>query len=110
MIKKDYINMQNKIIIELLQKMVKSFIPLDLKFFEKKILRLKDITDFESLESFIEKIIQNQIILSEAYNFHVYGAESTISLPLKLYYFFEQLKNFSIKFREFLFELKKLNI
>jgi len=77
---------------------------------KKKVLKLNDITSFESLDTFLEKIIHNQIIMEEANSFQNLGPQTTVSLPIRLFIFFEQLKQLAIRLREFLLEVKKLNM
>jgi len=109
-LKQEHAKIQHQAIIELFQKMVRSFIPLEFKYFEKKVLKLNDITSFESLDTFLEKIIHNQIIMEEANSFQNLGPQTTVSLPIRLFIFFEQLKQLAIRLREFLLEVKKLNM
>jgi len=109
-LKQEHAKIQNQAIIELFQKMVRSFIPLEFKYFEKKFLKLNDITSFESLDTFLEKIIHNQIIMEEANSFQNLGPQTPVSLPIRLFIFFEQLKQLAIRLREFLLEVKKLNM
>jgi len=88
--------------------MIRSIIPNELKLIEYNILN--GITDFNSLDGLLEKLIKNQMILGKEFNFHTVGYERTTSQPFKMYSLFEQLKNLTIKFREFLIEVKKLNL
>jgi len=63
------------------------------------------------MDVLLERIIQNQILLEEASGkFQGVAAKNTISLPIKLFLFLEHLKQLAIKFREFLLEVKKLNL
>jgi len=56
----------------------------------------------------LKKIIQNQIALKE--HLSVIGIDNTVDLPIKHFVFLEQLKQFSVKFKELVGEVKKLTI
>jgi len=102
--------MQNKLIIESFQKIIKSILPKELA--EHSILKLNDITDFDSLDDFINNLIRNQITLAKDCNFQNISNfnECKTFCPLKMYSLFEQLKNFANKFKEFLSEVRKFDI
>jgi len=92
-----------------LKKIVQNTIPLELKYLENKVLKLKTITNFDTLDSFLEKTIQNQSLLEEACDIR-YAGVNKVSIPIKIFIFFEQLRQLAMKFREFLCEGRKLNL
>jgi len=60
--KKDYIEIQDKLIIELFKNMLKNVTPLEFKFFEKKMLfNLKDVSNIYNLEMFLDGLLKSQI-------------------------------------------------
>jgi len=70
---------------------------------------LKDVTTFESFDELFEMIIHNQMILKE--HIQIIGLDSAnVSFLLKQFYFMEQLKQFAVKFRELVGEVKKLAV
>jgi len=88
-IKQEYSQLQCTVLIELFKRIVKNIIPLEFKFFEKSILKLNDVINFETMDVLLERIIQNQILLEEASGkFQGVAAKNTISLPIKLFLFF----------------------
>jgi len=103
---KEYSGIQEKIILEIFQNLVKALIPVELKSFEKIILQVHDISKFNNLDHLIDIIAHNQIILENTYNFKY--VKENASLPFKLFYFYELLKHLIHRFREFFFEVKKL--
>lgn len=60
-IKSEYVNLQDRVIIDLFKATIKSVIPLELKFLEKKVLKLNEVVNYQGLEYFLEKLIKNQI-------------------------------------------------
>lgn len=52
--------MQGNVTIELFKKMIYNIVPIELKYFERKFLNLKSISNFRSVENLLEKIIENQ--------------------------------------------------
>jgi len=50
--KKEYSGLQGYVLVELFKKIVKNIIPLELRYLEKKILKLEEVTNFDSLDSF----------------------------------------------------------
>jgi len=102
-IKNEHKIVQYDCIIELFRQIVIAITPIDIKLFTHKLLRLNDLTDFKSFDALLEKITQNQKMLNEIYNFKLFGSEKVISFPIKIYAFFEHLKNFTRHFREFFF-------
>jgi len=65
----DYTIMQNGLISELYKGLIKNMVPLDIRYFEMKCPRLKDIYNFNSIEELLENLSGNQYMLNEAYNF-----------------------------------------
>jgi len=92
----DYSKIQSNLISEIFKKIIKNLVPLDIKFFETKCAKLKDIYNFESIDAFVETLCDNQFILNEAYQFQ-YSSEVTTSFPLHVYMFYEQLKKTCFK-------------
>jgi len=108
-IKKDsYGKLQTEIVIDLYKKLIKSIIPVEIKVFIKQFINLKDIKNFDDIDTLLNNIIENQRILEEVYNFDLFGIEQKISLPLQTYCFFEHMKNFTIHFNEFHSEARRL--
>jgi len=106
--KQHYGKLQTEIVIDLYKKLIKSIIPVEIKVFIKKFINLKDIKNFDDIDTLLKNIIENQRILEEVYNFDLFGNEQ-ISLPLQTYCFFEHLKNFTIHFNEFHSEARRLD-
>jgi len=108
-IKNDHIQMQTSLYKELVKKLVNISMPLELKTFEKNQPRLINIYAFDSLESLHDSIAANQLILE-----HIFNLRNTVIDPksnvFKLYYYYEQLKTMAVKFRDFQFEIGKLNL
>jgi len=102
----DYSKIQNGLISEIFKKMIKNLVPLDIKFFETKCARLKDIYEFESIDSFVEILCENQFVLNDVYQFQ-YSSEVTTSFPLHVYMFYEQLKKLALNLKEYLFKARK---
>jgi len=107
--KQDYYKVQSQVLLELFKKMMKCLLPLNLKSFDNhQLFGLNDITNFESFDELFEKIIQNQMALKD--HLQVIGLDNTVALPIKHFVFLEQLKQFSVKFKELVGEVKKLTI
>jgi len=105
----DYSRMQHNIVFELFRKMIKNLIPLELKHMVRRMIKFKDLSSFESLDELLDIIIYNQIAVEEVNNsYHPTNPHMDNALPIKYFYFLEQLKALTIKYREFLFEVKKL--
>jgi hypothetical protein len=56
----DYSKIQNTLITEIFRGIVKNLIPLDIRFFEMKCSKLKDIYKFDCIDSFIDIVSENQ--------------------------------------------------
>jgi len=105
----EHSRMQHAIVFDLFRKMIKNLIPLELKHMVRRMIKFKDITCFESLDELMDIIIYNQIAVEEVNNsYHPTNPHTDNALPIKYFYFLEQLKTLTIKYREFLFEVKKL--
>jgi len=99
-LKREHNSLQKECMINLYKKMVKSIIPIDLKVFSKRFLRLRNITNFSSLDHLLEKINENQKILDEVYSLSSYG-KSLVTFPYKIKAFLDHLQNITRQFREF---------
>jgi len=107
--KQDYYKVQTKLLHELFKKMMRCLLPINFKSFDNKMPNLKDVTTFESFDELFEMIIHNQMILKE--HIQIIGLDSAnVSFLLKQFYFMEQLKQFAVKFRELVGEVKKLAV
>jgi hypothetical protein len=102
----DYTRCQNKLICELYKGIIKNMVPLDIRYFEMKCQKLKDIYNFECLNTLLENLNENQFMLNEAYNFQ-FNPDQAISFPLHVYMFYEQLKKFTLNFKECLLKVRK---
>jgi len=105
----DYTLMQNGLMGELYKGLIKNMVPLDIRYFEMKCPRLKDIYSFSTIDELLENLSDNQFMLNEAYNFQ-FLPEQAISFPLHVYMFYEQLKKFTLNFKEYLLKVRKFNI
>jgi len=105
----DYTLMQNGLMCDLYKGLIKNMVPLDIRYFEMKCPRLKDIYSFSSIDELLENLSDNQFMLNEAYNFQ-FLPEQAISFPLHVYMFYEQIKKFTLNFKEYLLKVRKFNI
>jgi len=108
-IQKNYTSTQNSLICELYKGLIKNMVPLDIRYFEMKCPRLKDIYNFDCIETLLENLSDNQFMLNEAYHFQ-FSPEQAISFPLHVYMFYEQLKKFTLNFKEYLLKVRKFNM
>jgi len=107
--KQEYYKIQTKLLHELFKKMMRCLLPINFKSFDNKLLNLKDVTTFESFDDLLEMIVHNQMTLKE--HIQIIGLDSVnVSFPLKQFIFMEQLKQFAVKFRELVEEVKKLAV
>jgi hypothetical protein len=58
----DYTMCQNKLICELYKGLVKNMVPLDIRYFEMKCHKLKDIYNFDCLNTLLENLNDNQFM------------------------------------------------
>jgi hypothetical protein len=98
--------MQSSLVVELYRDMIKSLVPLDIKFFEKKCNSLSDIYKFDTIDEFLDLLVQNQYVLNESYNFQ-FASEATNSFPFQVYMFYEHLKKMTLDFKENVFQVRK---
>jgi len=97
-IQNEYQNSQRILSFGLFKALIKSLVPLEIKYFEAKCSVLKDYLKAVNVDVFIEILVENQYILNEVYNFHL-TSEATISFPFHVYMFFEQIKKLAIDFK-----------
>jgi len=105
----DYCTLQNNSIIEVYKGLIKNMVPLHIRYFESNCPMLKDIYDFQCVESFLENLNHNQFSLNQAYHFQL-SSEQENSFPFHVYMFYEQLKKFTLSFKEHLLKVRKFNI
>jgi len=98
--------MQSSLVVELYRDMIKSLVPLDIKYFEKKCNSLSDIYKFDTIDEFLDLLVQNQYVLNESYNFQ-FATEATNSFPFQVYMFYEHLKKMTLDFKENVFQVRK---
>jgi len=98
--------MQSSLVVELYRDMIKSLVPLDIKYFEKKCNSLSDIYKFDTIDEFLDLLVQNQYVLNESYNFQ-FASEATNSFPFQVYMFYEHLKKMTLDFKENVFQVRK---
>jgi len=84
-------------------------VPLNIRYFETNCPMLHDIYNLDSIDSVLEKLSDNQFMLNKAYNFQ-FSSEQEVSFPMHVYMFYEQLKTFTLSFKEDLLKVRKFNI
>jgi len=98
--------MQSSLIVELYRDLIKSIVPLDVKYFEAKCANLQDIYKFSTIDEFLDILVQNQYVLNESYNFQ-YASDATASFPFQVYMFYEHLKKMTLDFKEHVCQVRK---
>jgi len=98
--------MQSSLVVELYRDMIKSLVPLDIKYFEKKCNSLSDIYKFDTIDEFLDLLVQNQYSLNESYNFQ-FATEATNSFPFQVYMFYEHLKKMTLDFKDNVSNVRK---
>jgi len=102
----EYSKTQNSLINELFKKIIRNLVPLDIKYFENKCAKLKDIYNFDCVDGLVDTLCENQFILNEIYHLQ-YSSEVTTSFPLHVYMFYDQLKKLALNLKEYLYKAKK---
>jgi hypothetical protein len=97
--------MQSSLVVELFRDLIKSLVPLDIKYFETK-AKMLNIYKFETIDEFLDLVMQNQYNLNESYNFQ-YASGATSSYPFQVYMFYEHLKKMALDFKENVFQVRK---
>jgi len=98
--------MQSSLVVELYRDLIKTLVPLEIKYFELKCNNLQDIYKFETIDDFLDLLVQNQYVLNESYNFQ-FASEATSSFPFQVYMFYEHLKKMTMDFKEHIFQVRK---
>lgn len=104
--KREFKTLQNQYGTEIFKKLIQNIIPIEFKVFANKYIKFADLCIFNSFGELIEKILENQLILDEVYNLRSGAIDITNSMPLKIFCFFEKLKEFIFKFQEIIYDLK----
>jgi hypothetical protein len=82
---------------------------LEFKVFANKYIKFADLGNCTSFNEIIEKIIENQIILDEVYNLRSGHLDKINAMPLKIFSFFEKLKEFIYNFQDLLLDIKRFD-
>jgi small-conductance mechanosensitive channel len=98
--------MQSGLVVELYKDLIKTLVPLDIKYFELKCTNLQDIYKFDTIDEFYDILVQNQYVLDQSYNFQ-FATEATASFPFQVYMFYEHLKKMTSDFKEHVFQVRK---
>jgi len=105
----NYSILQNGSMCEFFKGLLKNMVPLEINYFESNCSMLKDIYNFDSIDTLLKNLKDNQFMLNEAYHFQ-FSSEQEVSFPLYVYMFYEQLKKFTLSFKEYLVKVRKFNI
>jgi len=77
--------------------------------FASKYIKFADISNFYSFDELVKKIMENQLILDEIYNLRSGNIDKMINVPLKIFSFMENLKEFLFNFQDLLKDIKKFD-
>ena len=105
--KTEFKTLQNQYSIDIFKKLIQKIIPIEFKIFGNKYIKFADLSNFNSFGDLIEKIIENQFILDEVYNLRSGAIDKSNTMPLKIFTFFEKLKEFIFKFQELILDVKR---
>jgi hypothetical protein len=95
--------------LDIFKKLIQNIIPLEFKLFASKYIKFADISNFYSFEELGKKIMENQVILDEIYNLRSGNIDKLNNVPLKIFSFMENLKEFLFNFQDLLKDIKKFD-
>jgi len=102
--KGEYKAIQNKLLFEFYKRIIKVVMPIEYNVFANKFIKFNDISSCESSNNMIDKLVENQEILDGIYDFKnlflTKNCLSNLTLPQKLFIYFEKLKQFTSQFND----------